>query len=93
MGISHYEWEQKKAKNSWKAVLKHDLDKIICDRTSFEDFLNRCAAVGIEAVYKPYNTVSLKFRGKGQECYTRAKTLGWSYLPKNIKGQIELICK
>lgn len=92
-GISHYEWEQKNAKNSWKAVLRHDLDRIICDSTSFEDFLNRCAAVGIETVYTPENTVSLKFRGKGQERYTRAKTLGWSYLPENIKGQIELICK
>lgn len=57
--------------------------------TDFEDFLKQCAERNIEAVYKPDNTVNLKFRMQGQEKFTRAKTLGWYYEVPQIKRRIQ----
>ncbi|MDE5583879.1 MAG: hypothetical protein K2J08_09255 [Ruminococcus sp.] len=44
---------------------------------------------GIETVYQPDKKVSLKFKMHGQERFIRAKTLGFYYLPENIKKRIE----
>lgn len=66
------------------------MDRLISQSDSFDDFLNRCRIQEIEAVCKPENKISLKFRAKGQQKFTRARTLGWCYLPENIMRQIEL---
>ena len=55
---------------------------------TFEDFLEKCRLNGIETVYKPENTISLKFRMQGQRRFVRAKTLGYYYLPENIQRRI-----
>lgn len=88
IGASHFEWTMQKEKMSWKEQLRHDLDRIIWTSISFDDFLKKCADSGIEAVYKPDHKISLKFRAKGQQRFTRARTLGWCYMPENIKAQI-----
>ena len=35
----HYEWEQEKTGNSWKAMLKNAIDDCVMNAESFEDFL------------------------------------------------------
>ena len=87
-GISHYEWEKQQQGLSWKAKLRYELDCIIQRSDTFEDFLDKCRLNEIEAVYKPENTVSLKFRMQGQQRFARAKTLGYYYLPENIQRRI-----
>lgn len=88
-GKSWYEWQQDRAGISWKTKLKFELDNCIMASTDFEDFLRQCAERSIEAVYKPDNTVNLKFRMQGQEKFTRARTLGWYYEIPQIKRRIE----
>ena len=87
-GVSHYEWTKQQQDLSWKAKLRYELDCIIQRSDTFEDFLDKCRLNGIEAVYKPENTISLKFRMQGQQRFARAKTLGYYYLPENIQRRI-----
>ena len=87
-GISHYEWTKQQQGLSWKEKLRYELDCIIQRSDTFEDFLEKCRLNGIEAVYKPENTISLKFRMQGQQRFVRAKTLGYYYLPENIQRRI-----
>ena len=87
-GISHYEWTKQQQGLSWKAKLRYELDCIIQRSDTFEDFLEKCRLNGIETVYKPENTISLKFRMQGQQRFARAKTLGYYYLPENIQRRI-----
>ena len=87
-GISHYEWTKQQQGLSWKEKLRYELDCIILRSDTFEDFLEKCRLNGIEVVYKPENTISLKFRMQGQQRFARAKTLGYYYLPENIQRRI-----
>ena len=87
-GVSHYEWTKQKQGISWKEKLRYELDCIIQRSDTFEDFLEKCRLNGIEAVYVPENSVSLKFRMQGRQRYARAKTLGYYYLPENIQRRI-----
>ena len=87
-GVSHYEWTKQQQGLSWKAKLRYELDCIIQRSDTFEDFLEKCRLNGIEAVYKPEKTISLKFRMQGQQRFVRAKTLGYYYLPENIQRRI-----
>ena len=88
-GISHYEWTKQQQGLSWKEKLRYELDCIIQRSDTFEDFLEKCRLNGIEAVYKPEKTISLKFRMQGQQRFARAKTLGYYYLPENIRRRIK----
>lgn len=87
-GVSHYEWTKQQQGLSWKAKFRYELDCIIQRSDTFEDFLEKCRLNGIEAVYKPEKTISLKFRMQGQQRFVRAKTLGYYYLPENIQRRI-----
>lgn len=88
-GVSHYEWSKQQQGSSWKAKLRYELDCIIQRSDMFEDFLEKCRLNGVEAVYAPEKTVSLKFRMNGQQRFTRAKTLGYYYLPESIQRRIK----
>lgn len=87
-GKSHYEWSMDNQNLSWKTKLKFALDDIIVRSESFEDFLGKCRENEIEAVYSPDKVINLKFRMKGQERYTRARTLGWYYEKDQIVKRI-----
>ena len=87
-GVLHYEWTKQQQGLSWKEKLRYELDCIIQRSDTFEDFLEKCRLNGIETVYKPENTISLKFRMQGQQRFARAKTLGYYYLPENIQRRI-----
>ena len=89
-GKSHYEWDMNRQGLSWKTKLRHMIDDCIMKSADFEDFLKKCAESGIEAVYAPEKKISLKFRMEGQQRFTRAKTLGWYYEPKQISDRIKM---
>lgn len=84
-GKSHYEWEQNNANNSWKAKLKLSIDECIKTADSFDDFLNKMKMLDYEIKQGKH----IAFRAKGQERFTRAKTLGYYYTEEQIKFRIE----
>lgn len=84
-GKSHYEWEQNKAGNSWKNKLKISIDECIKTATSFDDFLEKMKALDYEIKQGKH----ISFRAKGQERFTRAKTIGYYYTEEQIKYRIE----
>ena len=89
-GKSHYEWDMYRQGLSWKAKLKFAIDQVIKQSENFEDFLQKCRESRIEIDYNPKHKIDLKFRMKGQQKWSRAKTLGWYYETKQIKRKIEM---
>lgn len=89
-GKSHYEWDINRQGLSWKAKLKFAIDQVIKESDNFDDFLLKCKAQNIEAVYNPEQVMDLKFRLQGQQKFTRARTLGWYYETKQIKRRIDM---
>ena len=89
-GESHYEKKKKKKNLSWKAQLKNAIDKVITESENFEDFLEKCRKNNIEVVYNPEHKIDLKFKLKGQQRFTRAKTLGWYYETRQISKRIDM---
>lgn len=84
-GKSYYEWEQNKAGNSWKAKLKESIDDCVMAATSFDDFLWKMQ----EKNYQIKRGKHISFRAKGQERFTRSKTLGWFYQEEQIRTRID----
>lgn len=88
-GKSHYEWEIDKLGKSWKTQLKIVIDNTIMESDNFDDFLDKLRAKKVEVVYRPENTIKIKFRLPGQQKFARGKTLGWYYDEPQIKRRIE----
>lgn len=84
-GKSRYEWERDKAGNSWKSKLKTAIDECVKIADSFESFLAIMQEWGYEIKHGKY----ISFRAKGQERFTRAKTLGFYYYEENIRYRID----
>ncbi len=84
-GKSYYEWEQNKAGNSWKAKLRENIDDCIMTAASFEDFLWKMQEKGYRIKRGKY----ISFQAKGQERFTRSKTLGWYYQEEQLRTRIE----
>lgn len=87
----HYEWEQEKAGNSWKAMLKNAIDDCVMTAESFEDFLWKMQE---EKGYKIKQGKHLAFHAEGQykdgrERYSRTKTLGWYYAEDQLRTRID----
>lgn len=89
-GKSHYEWDMNRQDLSWKAKLKFAIDQVVKESSSFDDFLTKCKAHGIDVVYNPEHKIDLKFRLAGQKKFARSRTLGWYYETKQIKRRIEM---
>ena len=89
-GKSYYEWDMTQQGLSWKTKLKWAIDECINESRTFEEFLQKLAEREIEAVYAPDKVIDLKFRMKGQQLFTRARTLGWYYETERIKKRIDL---
>lgn len=88
-GKCWFEWQQNKEGLSWKAKLKSLIDDAVMHSDSFANFLMEMDKRDVDVVYRPDLKVSLKFRlREGQQKYTRAKTLGWYYEPKQIEKRI-----
>ena len=89
-GKSYYEWDMTQQGLSWKTKLKWAIDECINESRTFEEFLQKLAEREIEAVYAPDKVIDLKFRMRGQQRFTRARTLGWYYETERIKKRIDL---
>ncbi len=82
----HYkEWQEDKKGESWKSKLKRNIDKCIECSGDFEEFKKAMQGHGYETKEGKY----IAFRAKGQERFTRAKTLGDDYTQENIAARIE----
>lgn len=84
-GKSHYEWEQNKAGNSWKAQLKTNIDECIMSANSFDDFLWKMQERG----YRIKRGKFISFQAKGQERFTHSKTLDWFYQEEQLRTRID----
>lgn len=82
----HYkEWQEDKKGESWKAKLKRNIDKCIESSGDFDEFKKAMQELGYEIKEGKH----IAFRAKGQERFTRAKTLGDDYTQENIAARIE----
>ena len=88
-GKSHYEWDMNRKGQSWKTQLKNIIDRTILESDNFDDFLSKLRAKDVEVVYRPENTIKIKFRLPEQQKFARGKTLGWYYDEPQIKRRIE----
>ena len=88
-GKSHYEWDMNRKGQSWKTQLKNIIDRTISESDNFDDFLSKLRAKDVEVVYRPENTIKIKFRLPEQQKFARGKTLGWYYDEPQIKRRIE----
>ena len=89
-GKCWFEWQQNRQGSSWKTKLKSVIDDAIMNSSSLDEFLREMDKRNVAVIYRPEHKISLKFRMRedGQEKYTRARTLGWYYEPKQLEKRI-----
>ena len=81
----HYaEWKAEREGTSWKAKLRETIDDILPGCTDFDHFLRRMERAGYEVKRGKY----ISFRAKGQERFTRAKTLGKEYAEDVLQAKL-----
>ena len=83
-GKDYKEWSETQKGTSWKAKLKETLDSNIIKAKTWEDFLQLME----KSNYEIKQGKHISFRAKGQEKFTRAKTIGEKYTEENIKNAI-----
>jgi predicted RNase H-like nuclease (RuvC/YqgF family) len=83
--MSHYEWEQNKKGNSWKAQIRIDIDEIIKVSSSPKQFETLLQDRGYEIKHGAH----IAFRKNGMERYARGKTLGKDYTQDAISTRIK----
>lgn len=83
---SYKEWKESKSGTSWKDRIKKDIDSVISDSSSFDDFLNKMRGMGytIKQGHVKYMTFRLPDMGRS----VRGKTLGPEYEEEKIKERI-----
>lgn len=82
--VSRAEYEKGKRGESWKALLKKEIDAQIKTAKSFDGFLEQMKKGGYQIKQGKY----IAFKGAGQERFARAKTLGEAYAEDAIKKRI-----
>lgn len=81
----HYaEWKAEREGTSWKAKLRETIDDVLPGCTDFDHFLRRMETADYEVKRGKY----ISFRAKGQERFTRAKTLGKEYAEDVLQARI-----
>lgn len=83
-GYSYKEYQERKRGNSYKARLQTALDLAIQQAKDWDDFLSIIRA----SEYEIKNGKHIAFRAKGQERFTRSKTIGDNYTEERIKERI-----
>lgn len=81
---SHYEYSLEKKGQSWKALLRKNIDKAILNATDFDDFLKIMESLHYEIKRGKY----ISFRAEGQERFTRGKTLGYDYTEERLRERV-----
>lgn len=83
--IGRKEYEERKQGTSWKGNLQQAIDICIKDAKNFEHFLQLMQ----DKEYEIKQGKHIAFRAKGQERFTRAKTIGEDYTEERIKARLQ----
>ena len=83
-GMGYKEYTEAKRGTSWKQKLKQTIDRIVITAKDYNDFLRLMQEAGYEIKTGKY----ISFRAKGQERFTRSKTIGENYTEERIKERI-----
>ena len=83
-GMGYKEYAEAKRGTSWKQKLKQTIDRIVITAKDYDDFLRLMQEAGYEIKTGKY----ISFRAKGQERFTRSKTIGENYTEERIKERI-----
>ena len=83
-GMGYKEYTEAKRGTSWKQKLKQTIDRLVFTAKDYDDFLRLMQEAGYEIKTGKY----ISFRAKGQERFTRSKTIGENYTEERIKERI-----
>ena len=83
-GMGYKEYTEAKRGTSWEQKLKQTIDRIVITAKDYDDFLRLMQEAGYEIKTGKY----ISFRAKGQERFTRSKTIGENYTEERIKERI-----
>ena len=83
-GKSHYEHLLDKKGQSWKSLLRQNIDRCIIKARDWDEFLLLMQREKYEIKSGKY----ISFRAEGQERFTRSKTLGADYTEEQIRNRI-----
>ena len=83
-GMGYKEYTEAKRGTSWKQKLKQTIDRLVITTKDYDDFLRLMQEAGYEIKTGKY----ISFRAKGQERFTRSKTIGENYTEERIKERI-----
>ena len=83
-GMGYKEYTEAKRGTSWKQKLKQTIDRLVITAQDYDDFLRLMQEAGYEIKTGKY----ISFRSKGQERFTRSKTIGENYTEERIKERI-----
>ena len=83
-GMGYKEYTEAKRGTSWKQKLKQTIDRIVITAKDYDDYLRLMQEAGYEIKTGKY----ISFRAKGQERFTRSKTIGENYTEERIKERI-----
>ena len=82
--VSWYDWNEDKKGSSYKSRLQFDIDRVIRQSVNWQNFLDRMESSGYEIKFGKH----IAFRKKGQQRFTRSKTIGANYTEERIKERI-----
>ena len=83
-GMGYKEYTEAKRGTSWKQKLKQTIDRLVITAKDYDNFLRLMQEAGYEIKTGKY----ISFRAKGQERFTRSKTIGENYTEERIKERI-----
>ena len=83
-GMGYKEYTEAKRGTSWKQKLKQTIDRLVITAKDYDDFLRLMQEAGYEIKTGKY----ISFRAKGQDRFTRSKTIGENYTEERIKERI-----
>ena len=82
--VSWHDWNEDKKGSSYKSRLQFDIDRSIQQSVNWQNFLDRMESTGYEIKLGKH----IAFRKKGQQRFTRAKTIGDNYTEERIRDRI-----
>lgn len=85
---SYKEWLESKNKNSWKDVIREDIDSAISSSVSFEEFIQKMKLEGYHMKYGS-NVKYMTFQKAGMKKTVRGMRLGEDYTEKSIRERIK----
>lgn len=84
-GRSRIEWEAREKGTSWKAKIEKTIDEVILKANDYNEFKELMQVAGIEIKEGKH----IAFRLKGQQKFTRGKTIGNDYTRERIVERIQ----